>query len=77
MGVGAYLETANKDELGFYQSCGFNTRDEFDLSDGPHIWTMWGLPPDPIEPHYDWKDSRKDSRRVKWRVYRDGSNALK
>ena len=43
-GIGAYLETANIDDLGFYRNYGFDTRDEFDLSEGPHIWTMWRQP---------------------------------
>jgi GNAT superfamily N-acetyltransferase len=39
-----YLETATERNLVFYQRLGFRVREEFDLGNGPHIWTMWRNP---------------------------------
>jgi GNAT superfamily N-acetyltransferase len=40
----AYLDTATERNLVFYQRLGFQVHEEFDLGNGPHIWTMWREP---------------------------------
>jgi ribosomal protein S18 acetylase RimI-like enzyme len=42
--LGAYLETSNQHNLRLYRRHGFQVRDQFDIPDGPHIWTMWRNP---------------------------------
>jgi ribosomal protein S18 acetylase RimI-like enzyme len=37
----AYLETATERNLALYERLGFQVREEFDLGNGPHFWTMW------------------------------------
>lgn len=37
----AYLETAKRDNVGFYEKLGFRVRDEWDVpGGGPHFWSM-------------------------------------
>jgi GNAT superfamily N-acetyltransferase len=46
-GTPAYLETSNARNLAFYHRLGFVIRDQFELTRGPHIWTMWREPGEP------------------------------
>lgn len=47
--VPVYLETAEPDNLGYYQRFGFEVRQELDLPSGaPHLWTM--LRPPSVQP---------------------------
>lgn len=40
-GVGAYLETSNPDNLGFYGSHGFDVVDVVEVGSAPPVWLLW------------------------------------
>jgi ribosomal protein S18 acetylase RimI-like enzyme len=42
--VHAYLETSNRRNLPLYRRHGFQVREQFDVPEGPPIWTMWRDP---------------------------------
>ena len=43
-GAGAFLETSNPDNLGFYGAAGFEVIDQVDLDGVPTTWLMWRRP---------------------------------
>jgi len=45
-GVPAYLEATNKRNLPLYCRQGVQAREDIDLPNGPHVWTMWRAPSD-------------------------------
>jgi ribosomal protein S18 acetylase RimI-like enzyme len=57
-GVPAYLETANENNIGFYQRLGFHISHEWSVPKGPRHWSMTRppraeLPDDALAVHFD------------------------